>query len=301
VRRFAEVVKAAAGLSHPNIVAIHDASTDVAHPFVVSELMTQGSVRRILSDAEEIPVNLVVKYLLQVLHALKAAHAAGVVHRGLKPENLLIDAYGNVKVSDFGFGRVVERDQAVIKQVYVGMGTVGYMAPELFSEPGSAGPQADIYALGIIFYELLTRKLPGRRSPMPSQVNATLPKGIDDIFDKMTRDEREDRYETVAEILADFYRIEGISGFVELGDDPFAKLKFRQPPAPPPVPDPPRLPSPSQPPPVVGGLGDITAGAVAATPTDPTGQAPVVGGDSGGAVGRRPYSYQQRMKNKGET
>ena len=86
--------------------------------------------------------------------------------RGLKPENLVIDAYGNVKVSDFGFARIVERDAAVIRQVYVGMGNIAYMAPELYHDPVAAGPQTDIYALGIIFYELLTRRLPGRRSPI---------------------------------------------------------------------------------------------------------------------------------------
>src|SRR5690606_17606722 len=103
------------------------------------------------------PIGLVLTYLLQALHALRAAHAQGVYHRGLKPENLLIDAYGNVKVSDFGFGRIVERDSAVIRQVYVGMGNIAYMAPELYTEPLGAGPQTDIYALGIIFYELITR------------------------------------------------------------------------------------------------------------------------------------------------
>ncbi len=285
VRRFTEVVCAAAQLSHPNIVALHDVSTESEFPFVVTELMPHGSVRRIISDAEEIPVTLVVKYLLQVLHALRAAHAAGVNHRGLKPENLLIDAHGNVKVSDFGFSRIVERDQAVIRQVYVGMGAVAYMAPELFSDPLGAGPQTDIYALGIIFYEMLTRKLPGRRSPMPSQVNAKLPKGIDDIFDKMTRDEREDRYENVAQIFEDFYKIEGMGGFVEgnysvlFGENPITKLKFRSPP-----PIEPAAPE-------LAKAVEVSGGAQATSAEDRSRE----------PLGRRPYSYQQRMKNKSES
>jgi hypothetical protein len=281
-KRFTEVVKAAAQLSHPNIVPLHDVSVDREFPSVVSELMPQGSVRRIISDAEEIPVTLVVKYLLQTLHALRAAHAAGVVHRGLKPENLLIDAYGNLKVSDFGMARIVERDQAVIRQVYVGMGAVAYMAPELFNDPMGAGPQTDIYALGIIFYEMLTRKLPGRRSPMPSQVNAKLPKGIDDIFDKMTRDERQDRYESVSQIFEDFYKIEGMGNFIEgnfsqlLGENPIAKLKFRSPPL---VEQP--IPTATKP------AADTSASTTAAAPAEANRE-----------LGRRPYSYQQRMKNK---
>jgi hypothetical protein len=154
IRRFTDVVRAAANLAHPNILPIHDVNLDRDHPYVVSELAPNGSARRLISDAEDIPVNLVMKYLLQTLHALRAAHAQRVYHRSLKPENLLIDAYGNVKVSDFGFGRVVERDSAVIRQVYVGMGNIAYMAPELFTDPVGAGPQSDIYALGIIFYAI---------------------------------------------------------------------------------------------------------------------------------------------------
>lgn len=298
VRRFGEVVREASQLSHPNIVAIHDAAIDREHPYVVTELMPQGSVRRLIADAEEIPVALVVKYLLQVLHALRAAHAKGVVHRSLKPENLLIDAHGNVKVSDFGFARIVERDQAIIRQVYVGMGTVAYMAPELFTDPLGSGPQTDIYALGIIFYEMLTRKLPGRRSPMPSQINSELPKGIDDIFDRMTRDERDERYHSVEDILADFDHIAGMervvggSYMVLFGENPISSLKFR---TPTPV---------SQ-----------DAGARTTVPTDSsggasTGEASVgVAGGNGEAglaarrpsLGRRPYSYQQRHKDKGDS
>jgi serine/threonine protein kinase len=289
VRRFADVVRAAAQLAHPNIVSIHDVVLEAAYLYAVMELMTQGSVRRLIADAEEIPVTLVVKYLVQVLHALRAAHLEGVTHRGLKPENLLIDSHGNVKVSDFGFTRIVERDQAVIRQVYVGMGSVAYMAPELFTDPSGAGPQTDIYALGIIFYEMLTRKLPGRRSPMPSQVNAKLPKGIDDIFDKMTRDERSERYDNVGQIFEDFFKIEGMANFLEgnaaamMGENPIAKLKFRSPP---------HTETPVAAAPTAAVTGETSGAANVPNPTTDHGRE---------GLGRRPYSYQQRMKNKIES
>ncbi|HLL20789.1 MAG TPA: serine/threonine-protein kinase, partial [Kofleriaceae bacterium] len=157
VRRFTDVVRAWGNLAHPNILPIHDVNLYSEFPNVVTELAPNGSCRRLINDAEEIPVELVFKYLLQTLHALRAGHAQRVYHRGLKPEQLLIDGYGNVKVSDFGFSRIVERDHAVIRQIYVGMGNVAYMAPELYQDPMMTGPQTDIYALGIIFYELLTR------------------------------------------------------------------------------------------------------------------------------------------------
>ncbi len=233
VRRFTEVVRAWGNLAHPNILPIHDVSLYTEFPNLVTELAPYGSTRRLINDAEEIPVELVFKYLLQTLHALRAAHQQKVFHRGLKPEQILIDNYGNVKVSDFGFTKIVERDHAVIRQIYVGMGNVAYMAPELYSDPLISGPQGDIYALGIIFYELLTRKLPGRRSAMPSQLNGSLPKGIDDIFDKMTRDSRSERYATVDDILDDIDKLEGMESLlgrqqqVLVGESPLSSIKFR--------------------------------------------------------------------------
>jgi hypothetical protein len=270
VRRFTDVVRAWGNLAHPNILPIHDVNLWTEYPNVVTELAPNGSSRRLINDAEEIPVELVFKYLLQTLHALRAAHAQRVYHRGLKPEQLLIDGYGNVKVSDFGFTRIVERDHAVIRQIYVGMGNVAYMAPELYSDPMTSGPQGDIYALGIIFYELLTRKLPGRRSPMPSQINPNLPRGIDDIFDRMTRDSRSERYATVDDILDDIDKLEGMDTLlgsgdrVLVGDSPMASIKFR--------------PGAEEP--------------LAGTPVDADGE------DGDKKSSHRPYSFQQRRNKK---
>jgi len=270
VRRFTDVVRAWGNLAHPNILPIHDVNLWTEYPNVVTELAPNGSARRLINDAEEIPVELVFKYLLQTLHALRAGHAQRVYHRGLKPEQLLIDGYGNVKVSDFGFTRIVERDHAVIRQIYVGMGNVAYMAPELYSDPMTSGPQGDIYALGIIFYELLTRKLPGRRSPMPSQINPNLPRGIDDIFDRMTRDSRSERYATVDDILDDIDKLEGMETLlgsgdrVLVGDSPMASIKFR--------------PGAEEP--------------LAGTPVDADGE------DGDKKSSHRPYSFQQRRNKK---
>lgn len=233
VRRFTDVVRQGASLSHPHILPIHEVNLDRDYPYMVSELASFGSARRLIQEAESIPVGLALRYLVQTLHALRAAHRERVFHRGLKPENMLIDFYGNVKLSDFGFARIVERDASVVRQVYVGMGAVAYMAPELFGDPTSAGPQADIYALGIIFYELLTSRLPGRRSPMPSDIDPKLPRGLDDIFDAMTRDSRSERYPSVEDILEDFDKIDGMSEVLAqqtqtLGvDNPLKGVVFR--------------------------------------------------------------------------
>jgi serine/threonine protein kinase len=300
-RRFSDVVKASANLAHPNILPIHDVNLDRDFPYMVSELAHNGSARRLIKDAEEIPVSLSIKYLLQTLHALAAAHKQGVAHRGLKPENMLIDAYGNVKVSDFGMARIVERDQTVIRQVYVGTGSVAYMAPELFSDPVGAGPQTDIYALGIIFYELLTRKLPGRRSPMPSEIDSAIPKGIDDIFDLMTRDDRSERYSTVDDILDDFDKVpslESIIGFqtqAAESHNPLNKIKFKEPVAAVPDPEPEPEPVPdAAPAPEAAVIDEIDSATAALEVTDED----VVSSadDEDDKAKRRPYSYQQRNK-----
>jgi serine/threonine-protein kinase len=233
VRRFDDAILNAAKLSHPNIVVVLDANTGREFPYVISEYVGGGNLRRILQHAESIPPELSVKVFLQILHALGHAHGKGVVHRGLKPENILFDAAGNVRLTDFGIARVVERDRSVIQHVYVGMGSVAYMAPELFADPGNTGPQADLYAAGIILYEMLARKLPGRRSPMPTKLHPTLPKIVDDLFDRLTQDERADRYKSVDEVLGDFYQADASKLFLEprsvvlFLESPIAKLQLR--------------------------------------------------------------------------
>ncbi len=273
VRRFGEAVRTQAALVHPHVIAIHDLHLEREFPYVVTELASGGSLRRLIADAEEVPLALVFRYLLQTLHALRAAHRKDVFHRGLKPEQLLLDGNGTLKVADFGFARIVERDQAVIRQVYVGMGNVAYLAPELYTDPTGAGAQADIYATGIICYELLTRRLPGRRSPMPSAVNPAVPAGFDDIFDRMTRDARDERYPDVDAILGDLDRLPGLPALLGnpslalATDDLLAQVKFR--------------PRPDEP---AGDLGETGDG----------------GGDDGDGKGPsyRPYSLQQRHHKK---
>ena len=291
-RRFSEVVRAAASLAHPNILPIHDVNLDREYPYLVCELAPNGSARRLIVDAESIPVSLTIKYLLQTLHALNAGHKEGVSHRGLKPENMLIDAYGNVKVSDFGMARVVERDQTVIRQVYVGTGSVAYMAPELFTDPAGSGPQTDIYALGIIFYELLTRKLPGRRSPMPSEIDSSVPKGIDDIFDLMTRDDRSERYSTVDDILEDFDKVPGLEkvlgahGSALEGSNPLKGVVFKSS-------TPPESDSDSE---SASPVDESTKVEAKPAEEDSSSEDVVSSAATDEDGKRRPYSYQQRNK-----
>jgi serine/threonine protein kinase len=200
VRRLHLCVRDHARLVSPYIVQVLDQNTDHDPPYFVTELAPGGSLRTLL-NGKALPAQLAIRYFVQISLALRAAHAHGLAHRDLKPENVLLDENGNVKLSDFGLTRIVERDGSKINQVYVGFGSVGYMAPENFRQDTEIGVASDLYALGIVLYEMLCGELPGRRSPMPSEVVPKLPSRIDDIFDQLTQDEPEKRPDDVEAVL----------------------------------------------------------------------------------------------------
>jgi serine/threonine protein kinase len=216
VRRLKSAVQAQASLIHPGIAQVLDQNHEREFPYFVLEHAGGGNLRRRMAAAGDgrMSVTLAVRVLLQVLYALRHAHQRGVPHLGLKPENVLFDSLGNVKLTDFGLARAMDRDdEATTSQipVLVGSGTVGYFAPERLQPAASqpAGPQADIYSVGILCYEMLTGKLPGRRSPLPSQARKDVPAAFDDVFDKMTRDDLSERYRNVDEVLAGVYKAFG--------------------------------------------------------------------------------------------
>lgn len=205
VQRFTEIVQTQSNIVHPNIVQVIDIDTDARFPFVVMQYAPNGNLRRLIEVDGRPPLQVGLKYFLQILHALSAAHDADVTHGGIKPENVVLDSAGNAMLTDFGISQVVELDSSKANQVYVGVGTVAYMSPEQFRDPNTASVKSDIYSLGIMFYEMLTGKVPGRRSPMPSSFYPDIPRKLDDIFDRMSMDDEDDRFDSVDEILADFY------------------------------------------------------------------------------------------------
>ncbi len=207
VKRLKKEICAQAQVSHPNVVTILDQNIEAARPYLVTELL-RGSLRGKLQAAEGRGLDPAeaIRGFLQACYALKAAHGSGLTHHNLKPENLLFDGFGNVSLGDFGLSRVIETDSAKgMPQLFVGTGGMGYMAPELMGRGKEAGPAADVYGLGILLYEVLAGQLPGRRSPLPSELNAQIPKGLDAIFDRMTQDRIESRYPDFDAVLGDFY------------------------------------------------------------------------------------------------
>jgi serine/threonine protein kinase len=157
--RFRNEALAAARLSHPNIVAIYDTGGDSDVAYIVMELVNGPTVRALLDERGPLPVRDAVRIALQVADALDAAHRAGLVHRDVKPANVLVPAGGPVKVTDFGIAKVTGSGD--LTRTGTVMGTARYLAPEQVTG-GRADSRTDVYALGLLLYEMLCAQPPFR-------------------------------------------------------------------------------------------------------------------------------------------
>lgn len=155
--RFQLEARSVARLKHPGLVAVYDQGLDARHPFLVMELVEGGTLRELLAERGPMPPHAVAAVLRPVLGGLAVAHRAGLVHRDVKPENVLISDGGEVKIADFGLVRAVAA--AGITSASVILGTAAYLSPEQVRD-GKATPGSDVYALGIVTYELLTGQTP---------------------------------------------------------------------------------------------------------------------------------------------
>jgi serine/threonine-protein kinase len=155
--RFQLEARAVARLKDPGLVAVYDQGLDGQHPFLVMELVDGGTLRELLRERGPMPPHAATAVLRPVLGGLAVAHRAGLVHRDVKPENVLISDDGEVKLADFGLVRAIA--QAGITSTSVILGTAAYLSPEQVSS-GNAGPRSDVYSVGILAYELLTGVTP---------------------------------------------------------------------------------------------------------------------------------------------
>ncbi|HVW80922.1 MAG TPA: Stk1 family PASTA domain-containing Ser/Thr kinase [Mycobacteriales bacterium] len=156
--RFQREARAAARLSHPDVVAVYDQGTDGDRPFLVMEYVPGANLRAVLRDRGMLTPGETLAVMDHVLAALAAAHNAGLVHRDIKPENVLLTADGRVKVADFGLARAVA-GSTVTTTGSVLFGTAAYLAPEQF-EHGTADERSDVYSAGVLMFELLTGRTP---------------------------------------------------------------------------------------------------------------------------------------------
>jgi hypothetical protein len=206
--RLRQRLEAHAALAHAFVLPVLDQNLDREVPYFVVQAAS-GNLRVRLEQVEDgrLAPRDAFHVVAQVAHALRHAHDRGVLHLGLKPENVLFDDAGNAVLSDFGIATITDRsapaDGMSQPPMVVGGGLVPYLAPERLRMTGEYDASTDLYGLGVIGYELLTGKLPGRRSPMPSEVDDRIPKRFDDIFDRLTRDDPGDRYGSVDDFLAE--------------------------------------------------------------------------------------------------
>lgn len=157
--RFQREARAIARLKNPGLVAIYDQGGDAGHPFLVMELVEGGTLRELLRERGPMPPHAMVAVLRPVLGGLGEAHRAGLVHRDVKPENVLISDAGEVKLVDFGLVRAIA--EAGITSTSVILGTASYLSPEQVAGT-TTGPRSDVYSAGIMAFELLTGTTPFR-------------------------------------------------------------------------------------------------------------------------------------------
>jgi serine/threonine-protein kinase len=156
--RFEREARAAARLSNPSVVAVYDQGSEGGRPFLVMEFVPGANLRHVIRDRGRLTVGEALTVMDHVLAALAAAHAAGLIHRDVKPENVLLTTDGRVKVADFGLARAIA-GSTVTTTGSVLLGTAAYLAPEQF-EHGTADARSDVYSAGVVFFELLTGSTP---------------------------------------------------------------------------------------------------------------------------------------------
>ncbi|MCX6425259.1 MAG: Stk1 family PASTA domain-containing Ser/Thr kinase [Actinobacteria bacterium] len=217
VARFIREAKAAAAISHPNLISVHDQGWNTGGTpavFLVMELVSGSTLRDLINQKGRLTPEEVLPILNEVLSALAVAHKAGIVHRDLKPENIMISTEGKIKVGDFGLARAMSAGQTLTADASVLLGTVAYLAPEQVQR-GIADARSDVYSLGVVTFESLTGKKPyegespihiayqhvNERIPAPSIIVTNLPKEVDELVLRATSPDPDLRPANAQELL----------------------------------------------------------------------------------------------------
>jgi predicted Ser/Thr protein kinase len=198
--RFNREARALARLSHPNIVGVHEFGQVEGLHFFIMEFVDGANLRQLEKTARLAPRE-ALQIIPQICDALQYAHDEGVVHRDIKPENVLVDRKGRVKIADFGLAKIADPDPAAARLTVEGqvMGTPHYMAPEQVERPLAVDHRADIYALGVVFYEMLTGDLPlGKFAPPSRKVQVDV--RLDEIVLRALENDPERRYQQASEV-----------------------------------------------------------------------------------------------------
>ena len=219
VSRFEREAKSAARLTHPHVVGVYDQGKADGHVYLAMEYVPGRTLRDVMKQFGPLTPEQSLVLLDPILEALEAAHGAGFVHRDIKPENVLISDDGRVKVADFGLARAVETSNASATQGMI-IGTVAYLSPEQV-ERGDADGRSDVYAAGILLFEMITGQVPhagdsplsvaykhvNSAAPAPSPATSAIQPDVDARVITATRRAPEARYPDAASFLADVRRV----------------------------------------------------------------------------------------------
>jgi beta-lactam-binding protein with PASTA domain/predicted Ser/Thr protein kinase len=217
VERFRREAKNAAGLSHPNIVSIFDRGEAEGTYYIAMEYLDGRSLKELITARGPAPIPVAVDYARQVLAALRIAHRQNLVHRDIKPHNVLVDGEGRVKVTDFGIARAGPSQMTEEGSI---IGTAQYLSPEQ-AQGAPVTPSSDLYSVGIVLYELLTGTVPfGGETPVelamkhlskvpdpPSRLRADVPRDLDLVVMRALAKSPEERYQSADEMDADLARV----------------------------------------------------------------------------------------------
>ncbi len=207
--RFAREARALAKLNHPNIVSVYDFGQAGGHCWFIMEFMDGTNLRSVMRAGKVSPRE-ALAIVPKICDALQYAHDEGIVHRDIKPENILLDTKGRVKIADFGLAKLVGPAPEDFALTATGMtlGTPRYMAPEQFEKPQEVDHRADIYSLGVVFYEMLTGELPmGRFAPPSAKVQVDV--RIDEVVLRTLERDVHLRYQHASDVKT---QVENISG-----------------------------------------------------------------------------------------
>lgn len=211
VERFDREAQAATSLSHPNIVSIYDVGEEDDILYIVMEYIDGLTLKDYIMQHGPLAVETAVDIMEQLTSAIQQAHETGLIHRDIKPQNVLIDNHGTVKVTDFGIA--IALSATALTQTNSVLGSVHYLSPEQ-ARGGKATKKSDIYSLGIVLYELVTGKLPfsgqspvsialkhlQNETPSVRELNSAIPQSVENIILKATTKDPFHRYQSVAEM-----------------------------------------------------------------------------------------------------
>src|SRR5881397_915966 len=218
VERFRREATHAAGLSHQNIVSIYDRGSINGSYFIVMEYVEGRTLKELLVQRGTCPVPVAISYARQILAALRFAHRNGIIHRDIKPHNVIVDHEGRIKVADFGIARAGASQMTEAGSI---IGTAQYLSPEQ-ARGAPVDQTSDIYSVGIVLYELLTGTVPFTGDmPLeiamkhltevpvpPSELRDDVPDDLDLVVLRALAKDPEDRYQTAEEMNADLARIQ---------------------------------------------------------------------------------------------